>query len=328
MLLRRAGWALALLMSLVLAACNSAPPPPSPERSALPGLTGSVAYLDNDCRFHTVDLALLAGQPEGLLRARSGQEAWIEATPGGAALHVRDQPGGAVRSVAVGRSFDELVGLSAYVVDDTLLLAGSGYASSGLMTDGSFFMLLDPQTGARRELPFRAHGMAETLAIAPGTRERLAVVASAVGPPLAPDSCVLLIVALRDRATSCVTPEYARTPVWSADGARLAYATRSGAIALVVAAELQRPPVLLPTQGTTTGLIRWLDERRLLYVTYAGPPNDAQERAANRDGLLKGDRTSGHDPETGEALPRFHPRTQPWVTHVAWAAAGTHIPSA
>ena len=43
---------------------------------------------------------------------------------------------------------------------------------------------------------------------------------------------------------------------------------------------------------------------------------------------VKGDRTSGHDPETGEALPRFNPRTQPWVTHVAWAAAGTHIPSA
>ncbi len=40
---------------------------------------------------------------------------------------------------------------------------------------------------------------------------------------------------------------------------------------------------------------------------------------------FKGDRTHAEDPETGETVPLFNPRTQNWHEHFAWSDDGTHI---
>jgi hypothetical protein len=39
----------------------------------------------------------------------------------------------------------------------------------------------------------------------------------------------------------------------------------------------------------------------------------------------KGDRTLALDPETGEMVPLFNPRTQPWFEHFRWSADGLRI---
>jgi 5-methylcytosine-specific restriction endonuclease McrA len=40
---------------------------------------------------------------------------------------------------------------------------------------------------------------------------------------------------------------------------------------------------------------------------------------------FKGDQTHGEDPETGEMVPLFNPRTQDWRTHFAWSDDETLI---
>lgn len=39
----------------------------------------------------------------------------------------------------------------------------------------------------------------------------------------------------------------------------------------------------------------------------------------------KWDRRAGKDPETGEAVPLFHPRTDDWNSHFAWTSDGIEI---
>lgn len=39
----------------------------------------------------------------------------------------------------------------------------------------------------------------------------------------------------------------------------------------------------------------------------------------------KGDKTSAIDPETGEEIPLFNPRTQKWSEHFQWSADGLRI---
>lgn len=39
----------------------------------------------------------------------------------------------------------------------------------------------------------------------------------------------------------------------------------------------------------------------------------------------KGDRSSAIDPETGQPVPLFNPRTQDWSEHFAWASDRIHI---
>ena len=40
---------------------------------------------------------------------------------------------------------------------------------------------------------------------------------------------------------------------------------------------------------------------------------------------FKGVQTEGRDPETGEIVPLFNPRTQSWAEHFAWIENGTQI---
>lgn len=47
--------------------------------------------------------------------------------------------------------------------------------------------------------------------------------------------------------------------------------------------------------------------------------------ACTRCNDFKGDRIDGIDPETGESVALFNPRTQHWAEHFAWSASGTHI---
>lgn len=47
--------------------------------------------------------------------------------------------------------------------------------------------------------------------------------------------------------------------------------------------------------------------------------------ACTRCNDFKGDRIDGIDPETGEGVSLFNPRTQRWAEHFAWSAGGTHI---
>lgn len=64
-----------------------------------------------------------------------------------------------------------------------------------------------------------------------------------------------------------------------------------------------------------------------LYPEALGGPTERENLwlACTRCNDFKGDRISGRDPETGEELPLFNPRTQHWAEHFAWSAAGTHI---
>ncbi len=47
--------------------------------------------------------------------------------------------------------------------------------------------------------------------------------------------------------------------------------------------------------------------------------------ACNRCNEHKGDRVKAVDPQTGEVVPLFNPRTQAWSEHFAWTAAGDEI---
>jgi hypothetical protein len=47
--------------------------------------------------------------------------------------------------------------------------------------------------------------------------------------------------------------------------------------------------------------------------------------ACTRCNDFKGDRVDALDPETGETVPLFNPRTQVWVEHFAWSPDGTLI---
>lgn len=47
--------------------------------------------------------------------------------------------------------------------------------------------------------------------------------------------------------------------------------------------------------------------------------------ACTRCNDFKGDRIDGIDPETGESVTLFNPRTQRWAEHFAWSTSGTHI---
>jgi len=47
--------------------------------------------------------------------------------------------------------------------------------------------------------------------------------------------------------------------------------------------------------------------------------------ACTRCNDFKGDRTGAVDPESGEAVPLFNPRTQIWSEHFAWSPDGTVI---
>ena len=40
---------------------------------------------------------------------------------------------------------------------------------------------------------------------------------------------------------------------------------------------------------------------------------------------VKGDRTQAIDPQTGESVPLFNPRTQHWFDHFIWQPDGTQI---
>ncbi|MFV9505451.1 MAG: HNH endonuclease [Oscillochloridaceae bacterium umkhey_bin13] len=64
-----------------------------------------------------------------------------------------------------------------------------------------------------------------------------------------------------------------------------------------------------------------------LYPEALGGPTERKNlwQDCTRCNDFKGDRISGHDPETGEELSLFNPRTQRWAEHFAWSASGTHI---
>jgi hypothetical protein len=64
-----------------------------------------------------------------------------------------------------------------------------------------------------------------------------------------------------------------------------------------------------------------------LYPEALGGPTERENLwlACTRCNDFKGDRIEGRDPETGEVLPLFNPRTQRWAEHFAWSAVGTHI---
>ena len=47
--------------------------------------------------------------------------------------------------------------------------------------------------------------------------------------------------------------------------------------------------------------------------------------ACTRCNDFKGDRTDGVDPQTGETVPLFNPRTQSWTEHFSWSPDGTLI---
>jgi hypothetical protein len=47
--------------------------------------------------------------------------------------------------------------------------------------------------------------------------------------------------------------------------------------------------------------------------------------ACTRCNDFKGDRIGAFDPETGETVPLFNPRTQIWTEHFAWSPDGTLI---
>lgn len=58
-----------------------------------------------------------------------------------------------------------------------------------------------------------------------------------------------------------------------------------------------------------------------------GGSDDRQNLAAScyRCNEFKGAKTDAIDPETGQLVPLFNPRTQVWSNHFAWAHGGTHI---
>ena len=47
--------------------------------------------------------------------------------------------------------------------------------------------------------------------------------------------------------------------------------------------------------------------------------------ACSRCNDFKGDRTAAVDPQTGQQVPLFNPRTQVWTEHFAWSPDGTQI---
>jgi HNH endonuclease len=47
--------------------------------------------------------------------------------------------------------------------------------------------------------------------------------------------------------------------------------------------------------------------------------------ACTRCNDFKGDRTDAVDPQTGETVPLFNPRTQSWTEHFSWSLDGTLI---
>ena len=47
--------------------------------------------------------------------------------------------------------------------------------------------------------------------------------------------------------------------------------------------------------------------------------------ACTRCNDFKGNRIAGHDPETGEVVALFNPRTQRWLAHFTWSTTGDHI---
>jgi hypothetical protein len=67
---------------------------------------------------------------------------------------------------------------------------------------------------------------------------------------------------------------------------------------------------VLPAPGSQSGLLAWLSATQLLYVTYTGPQNSGQERAANRSGglyLLDVDSGDSRLLAQGVAEPRCFP---------------------
>jgi hypothetical protein len=69
-----------------------------------------------------------------------------------------------------------------------------------------------------------------------------------------------------------------------------------------------------------------LEYEHLYPVALGGPTERANLwLACSRCNDFKGDRISGRDPETGEQLPLFNPRSQSWFEHFAWSTVGTHI---
>lgn len=58
-----------------------------------------------------------------------------------------------------------------------------------------------------------------------------------------------------------------------------------------------------------------------------GGRNDRSNLAAScyRYNEFKGVKTDATDPETGQLVPLFNPRTQAWRDHFAWVNSGIHV---
>lgn len=56
-----------------------------------------------------------------------------------------------------------------------------------------------------------------------------------------------------------------------------------------------------------------------------GDSRDNLAAACYRCNEFKGAKTHAIDPESGQLIPLFNPRTQKWLEHFAWANGGTHI---
>lgn len=58
-----------------------------------------------------------------------------------------------------------------------------------------------------------------------------------------------------------------------------------------------------------------------------GGSDDHSNLAAScyRCNEFKGVKTNATDPETGQFVPLFNPRTQAWRDHFAWVSSGTHV---
>lgn len=312
---------------------NPAPPPiPLATLAPVPlppGLSGHVAFLDDACRFVTIDLASgtrwvratpsgrpapedppcamtaadarswlpqppavpptpaeWATGPEWVVRARNGQTAWVEPFSNGAQLHLQDGPTTLVRSYALGGPNDRYYGLLSYVADDTKLLGASWHASSGTMTDGVFYLLIDPRDGAVRELGIRAHTMLETLDRNLGDDRLVAIALSDSRNPEIAQDCRLLALDAQAVTMSCISEQLVRTPLWSPDGRLLAFADRTGQVVLRQATSPAARYQVLPLPARETGLIAWVDAEWLLVLLYSQENNLAHDEAM-RPGKLQ-----------------------------------------
>ncbi|MCG8348005.1 MAG: hypothetical protein MI924_09530 [Chloroflexales bacterium] len=224
------------------------------------------------------------------LHGQNGQRAWVESSKDGLdrpQLHIRGSGMTQDQTYELDVSGDRYVALIAYVANDTQLLASSAVATSGSMIHGGFLSLIDPQTGKLTELGIRAHEMDETIAVNPVDDEYVAVIASYFNVPMDPPDCRLAIVKVDSDRLQCVTAEYAIAPAWSPDGARLAYGSSSGTIALAAIDNLRTPHIIAHTPGTEQAPIRWIDNEHLLYVRYPARAGPTQKSIEDRYGDIR-----------------------------------------